>query len=79
MLESLFAFLSTALVTIISKFPASPFNFDTYISTLQEYLPYINWFIPFQQLYVITQTAIATFFASVVLFIFLKFVVKKVV
>lgn len=69
--------VTSVLVTIILCFPASPVSFNNYVEALDEYLPYLNYFIPFYLFAPVLNAFLIAMLGSVVLIFIWKFVISK--
>ena len=77
MLSDLFDTLSQFFVKVINIFPHTNISFDSYIETLDDILPYINWFIPFYHLEPIIKEFIRIFFIALGALLITRFIVSK--
>lgn len=76
MLENLMDFLGVGILKFILKMPLPTFDFDDYVAVLNDYLGYINWFIPFYRIYPIFTTWLFSFIAFLSILIVIKVIIK---
>lgn len=67
-------FFLDGLIKFITRLPASPFSFDDYKTALHDYLPFLNWFIPFYQFEVILGVWQVMFVSAITIFFIIKWV-----
>lgn len=75
MIDSLIQFLGNIAIDIISRLPTMQFDLASYIDALDNYLPGINYFIPFNELSIIFITWIDVLTIAISVYTLLKFVI----
>lgn len=76
MLGDLFDFLGVGILKFILKMPSPTFNFNSYVSVLRDYLGFINWFVPFNQMAVVFTNWLFGFIAFLSVLIVIKVIFK---
>lgn len=78
MIDSLIEFLGNVAINIISRLPTMQFDLTGYINVLNEYLPGVNYFIPFNELSYIFITWIDVLSIAISIYALLKFIMGVV-
>lgn len=74
LIGSFIDFIGLVITRILGRLPSNPFGYGTYIDKLQDYMGYVNWFIPFYILKDIFNAWLVGFVTAFVLFLMYKFV-----
>lgn len=78
MIDSLIEFLGNVAINVISRLPTMQFDLAGYIGVLNQYLPGINYFIPFNELSYIFITWIDVLSIAISVYALLKFIMGVV-
>ena len=78
LISGLFETLLEGLTALISLLPSSPFSFSSYVEALEDYLPILNYFVPFYLMAPVMLVCILAFFSSIAVIVVIKLVQNKI-
>lgn len=78
MIDSLIDFLGNIAINVISRLPTMQFDLVGYMEVLNQYLPGVNYFIPFNELSYIFITWIDILSIAISIYALLKFIIGVV-
>lgn len=75
--QLIFDYITVVVLKVIAKMPGSNFNLSSYLSILTDNLGYVNWFIPFNEIYGIFSTWCTSVMVVITAFVFIKLALKS--
>lgn len=72
----IFDYVTVVVLKLIAKLPTNSLQLDSYLDVLKVNLGYVNWFVPFNEIYTIFLAWSSAIMIVITAFVFIKIAIK---